>query len=279
MPSTTSCTPCCATPQVTNIPGPEGSAGSDGSNGISAFTLTTADFVVPAVNSTVTVLVGSSLWAVIGMIVIAGQGAGAALAGPGPSTFLVTAIPGLSSLTLKYLGYSGDVAPTGGNTISAGAVITANGGSLTTPISIANGGTGQITAALAANAFGARYRMLGRIIGANMNSTADQAITGLPSKWIPRRFFAQNASADLSAATIPLGGIYTAAGKGGTAIVAATQSYVALSTAAKWVDLTLAAAVLTTTDVLTATTVYFSLSTAHGSAATADVWLFGEDLT
>lgn len=138
---------------------------------------------------------------------------------------------------------------------------------------------GQVTSAMmAASAkFLGRYGLLGAFVGANFNSTGDQAITMASSKYIIRRIVVTNASVDLSGATIPLGGIYTNAAKAGTIIVAAAQSYAALTASTKWLDLTLTAVV--GTDVLTAATTYLSLSTAHGSAATADVYVFGEDLS
>lgn len=125
MSATTPCTPCCTTPQTVNIPGAQGPQGGNGTNGQNAFTLTTADFVVPAVASPVTVSVASSLPFVIGQKVIVGQGPGAALAGPGPGTFQVLTIPSVASLQLTFLGYSGDVAP--GQTISSGAVVSPAG--------------------------------------------------------------------------------------------------------------------------------------------------------
>ena len=64
--------------------------------------------------------------------------------------------------------------------------------------------------------------LLGKLIGANMNSTADQQITMFsnPSKFILRRIVVTNASISLSTAA---GGVYTAASKGGTAVVAAAR--------------------------------------------------------
>lgn len=113
--------------------------------------------------------------------------------------------------------------------------------------------------------------LLGVLTGANMNSTADQAIPlRLPgaTKYIVEKIVVTNASASLSLAA---GGIYTAASKGGTAVVAAAQVYSALSGASKALSLTLAAL----TDVLTATSLILSLTVAQGGAATADVYVFG----
>jgi hypothetical protein len=73
-----------------------------------------------------------------------------------------------------------------------------------------------------------------------------------------------------------VGGFYTAASEGGTIIVANTQIYVLLTAAAKFLDVTLAA--ILGTDVRTETTLYFSLTTGQGSAATADIYIFGDPL-
>ena len=109
--------------------------------------------------------------------------------------------------------------------------------------------------------------------GLNMNSTRDQALLINSSRYAIRRIVVNNASANL---TLAAGGIYTASSKGGTAIVPAAQVYVALSAAAKFLDLTLAA--ILGTDVRTETTLFFSLTTAQGGAATADLFIFGDPL-
>lgn len=115
--------------------------------------------------------------------------------------------------------------------------------------------------------------ILASLIGANMNTTADQAITMPAGKWIVRKIVVTNASVSLTTA---VGGFYTAAAKGGVAIVAATQIYSALTTNTKFTDLTLTATMAT--DILTNTTTYFSLTTAQGVAATADIFIIGDRL-
>lgn len=116
--------------------------------------------------------------------------------------------------------------------------------------------------------------LLGTLIGANMNVTTDQAILlpYLPAsvKWRVRRITARNASISLTTA---VGGIYTAASKGGSALVANSQAYSALTASNLDVDLTLALAV---TLAATVTQLYLSLSTAQGAAATADIYVYGE---
>lgn len=113
-------------------------------------------------------------------------------------------------------------------------------------------------------------QLLGKLIGANMNVTTDQAIpiTRIGSqKYLITKIFVTNASTSLTAAD---GGIYTATSKGGTAIVAAAQVYTALTAATVGLDLTLAVNNTYTLDNL-----YLSLTGAQGGAATADIYVFG----
>jgi hypothetical protein len=67
--------------------------------------------------------------------------------------------------------------------------------------------------------------------------------------------------------------------KGGTAIVAAAQAYSGLTTSAKFVDLTVASAYTTGGDVLTVKSIYLSLTTGQGTAATADIYVYGDIIT
>ena len=116
--------------------------------------------------------------------------------------------------------------------------------------------------------------LLGELIGANMNSTGDQQIVifSAPAKYIIRRIVATNASLSLTTA---VGGIYTAVSKGGTAVVANSQAYSTLSASTKFLDLTLAS----NTDYRTATSLYLSLTTPQGAAATADIFVYGDIVT
>ena len=111
--------------------------------------------------------------------------------------------------------------------------------------------------------------MLGRLLSANMNSTSDQAIYVVSSNYVLYGILVTNASTSLTTAA---GGVYTAASKGGTAIVASTQVYTALTGSTKALWLTIAAA---GQDKLTAAPIYLSLTTGQGSAATADAYVFG----
>lgn len=275
MSSSVPCTPCCTTPQVTNVPGLEGLPGGNGTNGVNAYSVTTADFVVPALNANVTVAVASAVAFVIGQVLIVGQGIGTVLANPGPATFQVVALPGPTSITLKYLQASGDVAT--GATISTGAIVAPSGQPQPSPIGISAGGTGQTTAAAALRALGARRKLLAVLLGANFNSTADQAMVVASSKYIVNQVFIENASVNMTTAA---GGIYTAPAKGGVVIVAAATVYTSLTTTAKFKSAALdATAGGPTTDVMTAGTLYLSLTTGQGAPATADVYIFGDDLT
>jgi len=113
-------------------------------------------------------------------------------------------------------------------------------------------------------------QLLGKLIGANMNVTTDQAIpiTRIGTqKYLITKIFVTNASTSLTAAD---GGIYTATSKGGTAIVAAAQVYTALTAATVGLDLTLAV-----NNTYTLDNIYLSLTGAQGGAATADIYVFG----
>lgn len=180
------CTPCCPTTETVNVPGLEGPDGTDGTNGTgggNAYTFTTADFVVPAIGSNVTVSVASSDWMVVGQKVIT----------EGPATFEVISKPTSQSAVLEFKGYTDDVAPT--TTVPSGSSVGPSGvepsvsgfaaagansditslSGLTTPLSIVQGGTGANTETLA------RTR-LGLISNANIAdvvaNAADTYLTG-----------------------------------------------------------------------------------------------------
>lgn len=115
--------------------------------------------------------------------------------------------------------------------------------------------------------------LVGSLKSADFNTTADQAISMTAAKYVVRKIVIVNASTSLTTAA---GGIYTAASKGGTAIVGALQAYSVLTGATKFLDLTLDA--ILGTDVRTDSTLYFSLTVAQGTAATADIYLIGDVL-
>lgn len=115
------------------------------------------------------------------------------------------------------------------------------------------------------------YRLLGKIVGANMNSTSDQAIAIGAAKYFIDKVVVTNASTSL---TLAVGGLYTTTSKGGTQIIANTQVFSALTASTKIILLSS----LITADVLTASQLYLSLTTAQGSAATVDVYIYGYEL-
>lgn len=117
---------------------------------------------------------------------------------------------------------------------------------------------------------------LGKLIGANFNVTTDQQIpiagTG-NARFRITKITAENTS--LNGMSTAAGGIYTAASKGGTAIVASGQVYIGLSTADTALDLTLAVPTKILEPAI-ANSLYLSLTTAQGAAATADLYIFGD---
>ena len=119
---------------------------------------------------------------------------------------------------------------------------------------------------------------LAQLLGANFNTTVDQAIP-LPAsgitKFILTRIVATNATVSLTTAQ---GGFYPQPSKGGTAIVSAAQAYSALTASGLWMSPTLSSGAnntVYTASNLTSFSVYFSLSVAQSVACTADIYLFG----
>jgi hypothetical protein len=101
------CCPQCQTPVTTNVPGVAGA---------SAFTFTTANIVVPAINATVVVPVLDTSWMVVGEYVVL----------PGPANFQITAInPTASTATLTFLGITGDISA--GSTINLNSTVSPTG--------------------------------------------------------------------------------------------------------------------------------------------------------
>jgi hypothetical protein len=116
-------------------------------------------------------------------------------------------------------------------------------------------------------------KALFQLLGANMQSAADQAMTQLfsGSIWVPTLITFTWASGAFNTACA--GGIYTAAAKGGTAIVAAGQSYAALTGAN-----TALAAAIAAAGPFANTVPILSLTTANGAALTANVVIWGNVL-
>lgn len=127
--------------------------------------------------------------------------------------------------------------------------------------------------------------VLATLPSADFNATTDQAIQ-LPNTITAFQItgiLITNASLSLTTA---VGGFYPTTAKGGTAIVANTQVYSSLTTSAKLLSATLAAGGNTTryssanvNNVNGYLTIYLSLTTPQGLAATADVYLLGTDLS
>lgn len=115
--------------------------------------------------------------------------------------------------------------------------------------------------------------LLAKYRGVDFNKTTDTTLR-IPSQL--NRY--QITHVVVVGASIPLttaaGGMYTAASKTGSQIVASSQVYSALTGSAK--VLNIASGV---TDALTQNALYFSLTTAQGATATADIYIFGYDLS
>ena len=119
----------------------------------------------------------------------------------------------------------------------------------------------------------------------NFNVTTDQPIV-IPAQIVAFRLsniIITNASVALNTAQ---GGFYPQAGKTGTPIVAASQGYSSLSSSNALLLATLAAFGATTRfsantlgSVAGQLAIWLSLSTAQGVAATADVYLVGDNLS
>lgn len=150
------CTPC---PSVTavNVPGTPGQ---------NAFTTTTTATTLPAQNNTVIVAVANCQWMAVGQIVFISDGTHL-------GTFSVASTPvsPFTSVSLKFLLYTGDSAPA--VIIASGATVTPAGiqANITYPTSVANGGTGAATAATARSNLGAAAS------GANTDITSLNGLT------------------------------------------------------------------------------------------------------
>lgn len=94
------CRPC-ESPVVVNTPGTPGTNGTPGANGATGancFTLTTAQFLMPAEGGNVVVDVAQSVWAVVGQIVAVGIAGGASF-----GYFAVVSVPSITQITLQNL--------------------------------------------------------------------------------------------------------------------------------------------------------------------------------
>lgn len=95
--------------------GPAGVSGIAGQNGVSAFTTTSANFNQPAVGATVVVTVASSAMFTIGQPVFMQNG----------GSYVVTALPSATQITLQNLGYAGNAAVAA--LVTSGKLLTPSG--------------------------------------------------------------------------------------------------------------------------------------------------------
>lgn len=123
------------------------------------------------------------------------------------------------------------------------------------------------------------YRYMQQVLYAgyslNMQSTADQALVKCfnGTDYVIRAIVARQRTGACSISC--LGGLYDSPGKAGNAVIAATQSWVTLASGII-VNATLAA--LTQTTLLTSDLI-LSLTTGSTAACTADLFVFGLDVT
>lgn len=115
-------------------------------------------------------------------------------------------------------------------------------------------------------------------VSVDLNSTSDQAVTlelpdGFSRYRIASAIVTNNTSANASSA---VGGIYTAASKGGTAIVDAAQTYLLLTTDTRNQVLTISTAGV---QIMNDLTLFFSLSTPAGVAATGELIITAYPIT
>lgn len=132
--SDTNCSVCnCPDPLISLVPGVEGEAGSNGAAGLNAFSISTSAFTVPAIGATVQIFVVDSQFLTVGQNAFV-EGAG---------YFEVISKAGTTSFVGEYLDYSDNTAA--GNIIAAGAAVSPGGSQITTPVVVADGGTGLTT--------------------------------------------------------------------------------------------------------------------------------------
>ncbi len=123
-------------------------------------------------------------------------------------------------------------------------------------------------------------RVLASLLNANFNDTGDQPIL-LPATLQAFQLtgiIVTNASVSLTTAA---GGFYPRASKAGTALVANTQVYSALTTALLLMNLTLTSYAQTnrfSRAQLPDWTIYFALTAAQGVNCTADIYIVGNEL-
>lgn len=127
-------------------------------------------------------------------------------------------------------------------------------------------------AAAAVSPGGMNQQLLFVLRNADMTLTTDQQFRKIFSgtSWKPTMILGKRVSGAYGVAC--LGGVYTAASKGGNAVVAAGQSWANLTGSNKLVNASLAA--VADTD-LNAGTPYLSLSTGNTGALVSDIFIYG----
>ncbi len=121
---------------------------------------------------------------------------------------------------------------------------------------------------------------LGIALRIDLNTVGDTFIPLPTGKFILRNVTVTNPSTTLAASESTVG-LYTAASAGGTAIVTPSVS-TTLTSSAVFADKTIAAATAVFTPAWNATAgtygVYARVAVVHGTAATLDMYLFGDTL-
>jgi len=114
-------------------------------------------------------------------------------------------------------------------------------------------------------------RLIGSAQSVNLNSVADTTAPILVAGRVSVAYvLVTNASTSLTTAQVA---VYTAPSAGGTAVLSAT-ALTGATTAAKVVN-----TAASSTDAITGLNLYVRNTTAQGAAATADVFIYGYDLT
>jgi hypothetical protein len=114
-------------------------------------------------------------------------------------------------------------------------------------------------------------RLIASAQGVNLNTVGDTVANILVSGRVSvQSIIVTNASTDLTTAQLA---VYTGPAAGGTAVKSA-YALTGNTTAAKTV-----VTAATSTDAITSTPLYIRCTTAQGAAATADVFIYGYDLT
>jgi hypothetical protein len=113
----------------------------------------------------------------------------------------------------------------------------------------------------------------GRLVGADFNSTADQAIIiAPPCRWYSIfRMYVINPSTSLTTAQ---GSLYLNASKAAPVIFATTTPFTGAQVSTIDTLNNVSATSVTNTVVTDNTTIYLSLTTAQGSAATGDLYVY-----